>query len=344
MQTLFDYRPSTAERMRHWILRHKVLAILLVLLITVSGLLGSAYSRFVAAQSPNPNFNARVSAPAYLDEHPRVLFDAAHFNFHTPERNYKPFADLIRNDGYEVVSNKEKFTPETLKDARVLVIVNALGAKGVLALLANSAGYSRALHWKLNAFSPQECEAVQRWVRAGGSLLLISDHAPTGHAAQALAGSFGVDMSNWWVEDWSNSDPDAYGWLVFSRENGLLQSHAVTEGRSSTEHVRRVVNFTGQSLKGPPGSMPFMSLAESAREYPAQTGPDEDGRSAAGRAQGIAFLHGKGRVVVLGEAAMLSAQIFRRGGRELRLGMDYPECDNRQLALNIMHWLSGLTN
>jgi hypothetical protein len=41
---------------------------------------------------------------------------------------------------------------------------------------------------------------------------------------------------------------------------------------------------------------------------------------------------------------MLSAQVFRSPGRQLRLGMEYPRCDNRQLALNIMHWLSELLN
>ncbi|HYN25556.1 MAG TPA: hypothetical protein VES69_10995, partial [Pyrinomonadaceae bacterium] len=62
--------------------------------------------------------------------------------------------------------------------------------------------------------------------------------------------------------------------------------------------------------------------------------------SAAGRAQGIAFKFGKGRVVVLGEAAMLSAQLA--GAEKRPMGMNVPGSDNRQLALNIMHWLSGL--
>jgi hypothetical protein len=41
--------------------------------------------------------------------------------------------------------------------------------------------------------------------------------------------------------------------------------------------------------------------------------------------------------VVLGEAGMLRAQ--RDRGRE-RVGMNVPGYDNRQLALNILHWLS----
>jgi hypothetical protein len=62
--------------------------------------------------------------------------------------------------------------------------------------------------------------------------------------------------------------------------------------------------------------------------------------SAAGRAQGIAFRLGKGRVVALGDAAMLSAQLT--GSDDQPFGMNIPDIDNRQLTLNIMHWLSGL--
>ena len=58
--------------------------------------------------------------------------------------------------------------------------------------------------------------------------------------------------------------------------------------------------------------------------------------SAAGMSQGIALEFGKGRVVVLGEAAMITAQMF---GKE-PWGMQIPGIDNQQLALNIMHWLS----
>jgi hypothetical protein len=62
--------------------------------------------------------------------------------------------------------------------------------------------------------------------------------------------------------------------------------------------------------------------------------------SAKGRAQGLAVEVGKGRVVVLGEAGMLSAQRNGPGGSPV--GMNFPGYDNRQLALNIMHWLSRL--
>lgn len=65
----------------------------------------------------------------------------------------------------------------------------------------------------------------------------------------------------------------------------------------------------------------------------------------ANRAQGLAMEFGKGRVVILGEAAMFSAQIMRttRDGAtvEIRAGMNVPGYDNQQLALNVLRWLSG---
>lgn len=342
MQTLFETRESAWGLLKIRIARHRVLTIAGIVLFGLVFVVWNGYQKFQYAQSPDPSFDTSVQHPAYLREHPRVLFDAGHWNFHTPAGNYKPFADLIRHDGYEVETGTRPFSADLLHPYQVLVIANALGPKGVLAMLLNLVGYHRALQWQMNAFGAAERTAVRDWVADGGSLLLISDHEPTGNAAKLLSQEFGVNMSNWGVDDEQHFDPDAYTWLVFSRENGLLLPHPVTDGRGPAERVYKVVTFTGQSLRGPPGSTSFLKLADSAREYPFMQSTYKEGRSAAGRAQGVALEFGKGRVVVLGEAAMLSAQVFRAPGREIRLGMEYPGCDNRQLALNIMHWLTRL--
>ena len=55
-----------------------------------------------AQQIPDPNFNPHVEIPAYTKNFPRVLFDEAHNNFHTTTGRYKPFVDLIFNDGYQL--------------------------------------------------------------------------------------------------------------------------------------------------------------------------------------------------------------------------------------------------
>jgi hypothetical protein len=125
------------------------------------------------------------------------------------------------------------------------------------------------------------------------------------------------------------------GRLLFSRENALLGDHPILEGRDPSERINRVMTFIGQSLKGPEGSVPLLKLADTALDR-----IDVNEVSAAGRCQGVAFLSGKGRVVVLGEGGQLSAQVT--GPLSSRMGMSVLDCDNRQWALNLIHWLSGL--
>ncbi|HXD31105.1 MAG TPA: hypothetical protein VN643_08310 [Pyrinomonadaceae bacterium] len=282
-----------------------------------------------AQQVADENFNAKVDHPAYAKKGPAVLFDEAHNNFHTATGRYKPFADLITNDGYRITSNKEPFTQKLLQDYRLLVISNALGA----VRMADAAAANPA-------FTEAECDAVRDWVKAGGSLLLIADHAPMGSANQILGKRFGIDMSKMFTIDEPNSDKESNnaGFIIYTRESGRLVDHPVTRGRNEHERVNKIIAFTGQSLTGPAGSVAFMKLADTAQDT--MGGQNPTFVSAAGRAQGIAMKYGKGRAIFLAEAAMLSAQVI--GPQRMPFGMNRPGLDNRQLALNLMHWLSGL--
>ena len=56
----------------------------------------------LAQQVADPDFDPKVAKPAYATKHPKVLIDEAHNNFHTAGGRYKPFADLIASDGYQV--------------------------------------------------------------------------------------------------------------------------------------------------------------------------------------------------------------------------------------------------
>lgn len=290
-----------------------------------------------SGQFADPNYDTKITRPAYPNEHPRVLFDEAHHNIHTTKGLYAPFVNLITSDGYQVSRNTEPFSQRTLGGYSILVISNALSSD-------EATGSS--------AFTDAECDAVRDWVQEGGSLLMITDHAPTGAAAENLAERFGMEMSKGMTEDSKNYDAASNdtSQLVFTRENGLLSEHPITQGRDTSEKINRVMTFTGQSLKGPENSTAFLKLGDSAVNRPASIKiekPSGDTRvvinygdpvPATGYAQGIALQFGKGRVVVLGEAAMLTAQLD--GKTKKPFGMNVQGIDNRQLALNIMHWLS----
>jgi len=323
-----------------------------------------------AQQGPDTTWVPTVARPAYASNGPRVGIDEAHLNFHTATGNYRPFATLLRRDGYRVDANTSPFTRESLAVFDVLVIANARGGTGLDALTNP-------------AFTAEECAAVREWVRGGGSLLLIADHAPFGTAAEALSLQFGVDMSKGWTLDTTPGTSEGNpSFLRYDRENGLLGTHPILQGRDEGERVSKVVTFTGQSLSIPAGADVLLRLSPTARDRQPPTREEAQAQnarrqqmvdsivaavrargggdsavvatsmrdetpqrfaSAAGRAQGLALPFGSGRVVILGEAAMLSAQVVNIPGREtIRMGMNVPGHDDQQFALNVLHWLSRL--
>ena len=313
----------------------------LIIVASVGSICVTAIGAFILQNREryyDPDFDVSVLNPAYGHDGPTVLFDEGHLNTHTAEQGYRPFVALARNDGYQLRILRETLSTKLLDGVSILVIVLARGSN-----VSNDDA----------AFSESECLTIHDWVRSGGSLLLITDHWPYGASASSLSKQFEVQMGSGMVEDpkhHAESLGDSH--IVFTDDEGTLRSHPITKGRNSSEQVRRVLTFTGQSILGPPGAVPFLALADSALERPPtppivhkNRGNTQiemqygDPRPVNGRAQGIAFEVEKGRIVILGEAGMLRANRERGGAR---VGMNMPDYDNRQLAINIMHWLSRI--
>lgn len=306
------------------ILSFVVAPIILALLIAAAVVVSKA-------QRADYGWNPAVSRPTFPHGHPRAVVDEAHYNASTAGvgSRYYPFARLLRADGYEVQKGTRSFSQGSLDGVHVLVVANAGGAPKPQFLGINIPVRTSKDRGD-PAFTADEIRAVRAWVEEGGSLLLIADHAPFGAAAEAMGAAFGVKMYKGFVEVPNElSDP-----LLFSRENGRLGEHPILSGDGSKTAIRRVMTFTGQSLDGPAEATVLLRLPESAVEY-VPTGSELKPQPA-GKAQGLALSVGRGRVVVLGEAAMMTAQVA--DGKPF--GMNIPGNDNRQLALNIMHWLS----
>src|SRR5919201_6032780 len=80
-----------------------------------------------AQQVPDLKYKPPLPRPAYeAGKGPRIAIDEAHHNFHTSEGRYKPFAQLLRRDGYRVDALRQPFSAKSLKGVDVLVISNAL--------------------------------------------------------------------------------------------------------------------------------------------------------------------------------------------------------------------------
>ena len=289
-----------------------------------------ALSTAQGQQVADPDFKPEIKKPAYEQGRgPVVCIDEAHFNFHTAGGRYAPFAELLRRDGYVVKASAAKFSKESLKGCRVLIIANALSER-------NQTNWSLPID---PSFTDDEVKAVAEWVGRGNSLFHIVDHMPMPGANEKLAAAFGVRFSNGFALVPNDSAP-----FVFTRANNLLADHPVTRGRNKDERVETVATFTGSAFRVERGGAPVLTLApgvvslepEVAWQFTEQT-PKVD---VAGWQQGATLKHGKGRVAVFGEAAMFTAQLA--GPQRQKVGMNAPQApQNAQLLLNVMHWLTG---
>ena len=300
-------------------------------------------------QGPDLSYRPVLAAPAYAEVGPLIQLDAAHGSVQTIDGRYAGFAALVRADGYQIRAGEQALdTPGALDGVDILVISNA---------------QLRVGGPETSAFTVPEISAIEAWVRAGGSLLLAADHAPHGVAAEALGEAFGVRMGTGYAFRLTPGGENAVSsQLMFSTEAGTLGDHPILRGRNADEAVDTVKSFTGQSLAGPAGSTILMALLPTDREAvnSAVLGEIND-RIEAGEAaeavladrsvvalsaQGLAFEHGAGRVVVLGEAGMLTAQRldFPEGDarEDIVFGLQTDGHDDQQFALNILHWLSRL--
>jgi DNA modification methylase len=272
-------------------------------------------------QAPDTAYNFAVADPRYpAGKGSVVTVDAAHNNFHTLDNRYGPFGKVLANDGYRMVSNDKPVTGAVLRESRIYVISNPLDS-------SNIGG------WQLptpSAFSPAEIAAINDWVKNGGRLLLIADHMPFAGAAQALAQSFGFKFLNCFAMDNRRRSLER-----FYRGNQSLSDDEITRG------VDTVVTFTGSAFKIPKGAKPILTLKNYTLSLPVVAWQFEENTPAVsgdGFFQGAYMDYGKGKIVVMGEAAMFSAQLA--GPNRNPVGLNRPEARaNNQLLLNIIHWL-----
>ena len=283
-------------------------------------------------QFADTNYQPPILQPEYPDDNGPVIFiDEGHQNFHTAEGRYKPFAELLRRDGYKVIPYQGDFISEHLEQGKVLVISNALNPTNIG-------------HWYLptpSAFTEAEIETVVSWVKAGGSLFLIADHMPMAGAAADLASRFGFTFYNGFAGDTASQGPD-----LFTRSAGTLIENTITNGRNPDERVDSIVSFTGQSFDIPTEATSILNLGDDWVTYITDTAwvfnDQTEEIAAKGMSQGAYRKFGQGRVVVFGEAAMFSAQIAIVNDHSFMAGMNKPEAKyNHQLLLNIIHWLDG---
>lgn len=284
----------------------------------------------LAQQSADLAGISELASPRYGNKGgPRVAIDAGHNNFHTSAGRYRPFARLLEADGYRVSTWPGPFSAAALQATEILIIANALSAQQAADWSATAA----------SAFTAVEIDQLTKWVRGGGSLMLIADHMPFPAAAAQLARAFGFIFYDGYLLDKGRQQQQGY--ITFSRAEGSLRAHPIVDGSGDNPAIDTVTTFLGQAFLAPPKAQALLSLGQQHYLYfPRQPGKISDQTvniSAETWLQGATLEYGRGRLAVFGEAAAFTAQTKSNGDK---MGMNHPlGKNNATFLLNTLSWL-----
>ena len=275
----------------------------------------------------DPSFDSKVLQPFYKNaQGPKVLIDGGHHNFFIQRSLMNPFIDLVKSDGYNPQIDSLPITKKHLSTYNIVVLNPAYpfdyGTKKELG--------------DLKAYSKEEIDHIYNYVNKGGSLLILTEKSPMINAMEPLLNKFGITATYGTIADTLHQDKQ-FGKNVihYSRENGMLTvNHPILKGRNASEEINHIVMITGSAFKGKDyiNILPTSSAAQMGNA--GVFTPVEQGSSV-----GLAGKVGKGKLVILSDTEIFIAMLF--GKDKVKVGMQMPNYDLKQFALNIMHWLSN---
>jgi hypothetical protein len=162
---------------------------------------------------------------------------------------------------------------------------------------------------------------------------------PCPGAAGPIEKAFGINLYNGYAL-YQKDGPE-----TFTRASGTLQDNIITNGRNSSERIDSITIFTGHAFLPLRPVTSIIKFNDDHLVYfpnpPGDFKADTPFIDASGLMNSVFFSHGKGRVVIVGEAAMFSAQLT--GPQKSKMGMNEPAAKyNPQFLLNIIHYLDGI--
>ena len=288
---------------------------------------GSVCLSIDAQQRFDTTFTPHIVEPLFDESFaPVICIDSAHNNLHTLGGGFSPFARLMKANGFQMRDMNSSVThTEMLSDCNIYAIINPLHE-------------SNLGNWRLpnpSAFTTQEVNVINNWVKEGGRLFLVADHMPFGGASFDLGKSFGFEFSNGFARLKKEGNQPDY----FSLQNERLEEHPMLEGE-----IQSVTTFTGSAFTYPEEAELILSFKKGDISLePEIAWQFEDTTKTIdleNYAQGTLMNYGTGKLAVFGEAAMFTARDITNENGTFKVGFNSSFApDNQQFAVRLMRYL-----
>ena len=311
--------------------RRRVIGCLILLALALP--MGDGIALEGNLQVPALDFEHENPTPAYTgSDGPKVVIHARNSPF-AADGGLDGFEKILRADGFSPSKHQFAIDGSLLDSMDVLVVANVY----------SSAYRRRSVLDPPSVYSDREIDLIEKWVSAGGRLLVLADHSPLGDGSKKLVEAFGfTQMSGYVIRD-QNQLGDENLHILFSPDNGLNSDHAITNGGTGRPEISQFMTFGGQALLGPAESTQLLTIPQgyvSLLTYDLQSELSRATRiNSAGLSMGSVLTYGQGRVAIFGETGGFTSQIF---DRTKKMGFVHPEGKgNPEFVLSVMRWLVG---
>lgn len=307
-----------------------VLAKLFVAILLVSSLGTDVLAQ---RQKPDLEFSYKNGNPAFASGTGPVITVLSINNRYVENGSMDPFAQLAESDGFQVVRRQTDLAAALEDPSGILVIANPF-----LSEYRNFPAMTPP-----SAFSDEQIQAIHDWVRNGGNLLILADHAPFGGGSSKLAAKFGFEFLNGHAAETASADT---GYVKVNIEyapgKGLDEDNPITNGQTGRNPVKRYFAFGGQAFIPPAEAQQILTIPDGwSAIFTYRIGAELRTAlriDASGLAQGAIMEFGKGRIALFGETGGFTGQVIdgtRRFGFNTKEGEENPE-----FILSTLRWLA----
>jgi len=274
----------------------------------------------------------------------RILIDESHNTIYSIPYGKETAREMLRimnADGFDVQFTDKVLDSINLNKTKPDIVV-LHGMPNDKIILNN--GDEKEILYK-SPLIQNEVIDIGKYVFKGGSLLIFLSHHPGGSGALPLLEAFNIKFRDGYA-----NHPKSPGYncgvcsqFIMTSENGMINTeHPILKSRLSDKLLPETIKFLcgAAVFRNPEDSvLPFPNNTTNYTRSSGGLNIEESSDSYSGM---IGFEYGKGRVIVATDQGMFRSLDLLLDGEKIPVTIHDPDCNNAELFLNCIRWLSAL--